>query len=448
MASPGFLCGADDAGVEKPVLDAAGAMVPFADAYDAANNRTDTGQTSYGAAAQLTVEAPLGRHENHLFVGADGGQSRIRFRSQTTVASFDDQRATVDTGFIDPTSPVAVDSVVNDLGVYASDTFAARPDLFVVLSARFNLTALSLEDQLGDELSGDHTFTRVNPAAGVSYQPRPWLGVYASYSESNRAPTAIELTCANPDAPCRLPNAFVSDPPLAQVVARTVEGGLRGRARRGDVTLAYDLTGFGTFNSNDILFITSGLVANQGYFSNVGRTRRLGLEADLSGRWRFHGGARVEWALHDTVTDARFETAFQELSASHPAAVNGAISVPAGARFPSIPLNVAKASVTVSSAFGLSGGATLVANSGQFYRGDEANLLPPIPGWVVVNARLAYQIAAPLSVWALVDNVFDVRYSTFGVLGDATPVLPNFSDPRFLGPGPPRAAWIGVDLRR
>jgi hypothetical protein len=47
--------------------------------------------------------------------------------------------------------------------------------------------------------------------------------LYAGYSESNRAPMAMELTCADPEDPCRLPNAFLSDRPLEQVVAKTWE---------------------------------------------------------------------------------------------------------------------------------------------------------------------------------------------------------------------------------
>jgi outer membrane receptor protein involved in Fe transport len=443
---PGVLCSTNDAGAEAPVLDGAGAAVPFAGAYDAADNRTDARQTSYGAAAQLALDAPLARRENHLFMGADGGQSRIRFRSESTVATFDAGRATIDAGFLDPLSPVAVDGVVNDLGLYATDTWEPLDRLFVVVSGRWNLTTLSLDDQLGGGLTGDHAYHRLNLGGGASYQPRPWLGVYASYSESNRAPTAVELTCASPMDPCRLPNAFVSDPELAQVVARTFEGGVRGRWRRGRHALTYDLTVYRTANANDILFITSGVVANQGYFANVGDTLRRGLEASLSGRERF-GRARLEWSLHYTLTDATFETEFTAMSATHPDAVNGIIEVLPGAHIPSIPEHVGKVALTAVSSFGLSAGVNVVAQSSQYYRGDEANRLPPIPGYAVVNARAAYQIAPPVSIWVLVDNVFDAGYSTFGVLGDPTALFPSFGDPRFLGPGAPRAAWVGLDLR-
>jgi iron complex outermembrane receptor protein len=446
-ATPGVLCSSNDAGAETPVLDNQGRPVPFNDSFDAANNRTTTRQTSYGAALQAAVDDPVAARANHLFVGADAGQSRIRFRSQSTVATLDDARSTIDAGFLDPASPIAVDSVVNDLGIYASDTFSLRPGLFLVISGRFNLTSISLADQLGDDLSGDHTFSRINPAAGLSYQPRPWLGAYVSYSESNRAPTAVELTCASPTDPCRLPNAFAADPPLAQVVARTFEIGVRGVLRRSTITWRYDLTAFRTVNSDDILFITSGTVANQGYFANVGQTRRQGIEADLSGRKRIDGESRIEWAIHYTLTEATFESPFSALSATHPDAVNGLIDVPAGSRIPSIPRHIGKVALSFMSAVGLSAGVSAIANSAQYFRGDEANLLAPIAGYIIVNARLAYRFWSHASAFVIVNNVLDARYSTFGVLGDARDVLgPAYDNPRFLAPGAPRAAWLGVDF--
>jgi outer membrane receptor protein involved in Fe transport len=445
-ATPGTLCSTDDDANETPVVDKTGMPVAFSDAYNAANNRTDTRQTSYGAAAQLAIDAPLAARENHLFAGADVSQSRIRFRSQTTVGTLDDDRVVSDAGFLDPNSPIAVDSTVNDFGVYATDTFSIRPDLFLTLSARFNLTQLSLDDQLGDDLTGDHSFNRINPAIGISYQPHRWLGGYASYSESSRAPTAVELTCASPTDPCRLPNAFLSDPPLAQVVARTVELGVRGTARPSGVALDYDLAAFHTVNSSDILFISSGMVANQGYFANVGDTRRQGIEADLTARKRI-GGLRVEGDVHYSFIDATFQTPFTAPSALHPDAVDGHIDVPAGAHLPSVPRHIVKLGLNVRSSLGLSGGVNVVANTSQYLRGDEANLLSPVPGYAVVNARAAYRVGPHLSVFVLADNLFDAGYSTFGVLGDATDVLgPTYDSPRFLGVGAPRAAWLGVDL--
>ena len=170
----------------------------------------------------------------------------------------------------------------------------------------------------------------------------------------------------------------------------------------------------------------------------------------MIGRRRFAGGggnARLEWAIHYTYLDARFLTAFTELSASHPDAVGGTIDVPAGARIPSVPAHIAKAAVTWFAGAGVSAGVDVIGQGSQFYRGDEANLLAPLAGFVVINLRAAYQIARPVSLFAIVSNLFDANYGTFGVLGDAAPVLgAGYSDPRFIGPGAPRAAWLGVDV--
>jgi iron complex outermembrane receptor protein len=442
----GNLC-ADDG--TTPILDRAGNPVPLPAApFNASDNTTITHQIGLGASLQGSFEAPLGGHENHLFVGGSADEGIIRFRSQTVLATLDDNRRTVDTDFIDPTSLVAVDGTVKTLGLYASDTFAPRPDLFLSLSARFNLSVQSLQDQLGGDLGGDSQYQRLNPALGLSYQPRPQIGVYGSYSESARAPTPMELTCASPTDPCRLPNEFVADPPLQQVVARTFEAGVRGRMGHGRAFVDYALSAFHTANSNDILFISAGPLTNEGYFANVGDTLRQGLETRLRGRVRLGPrGGRLEWSASYTYLDATFQTPFVSPSVNHPLAVNGEINVAAGAHLPSIPAHVGKASLTWFAPFGLGLGATALGNGGQTYRGDEANLLPQIPGYLIINLRADYSFTHRISTFVRVDNVFDAGYSTFGVLGDAAAVIPSFSDPRFQGPGAPRAAWVGVDLR-
>ena len=456
-ARAGLVCTADEAGAETPVLDDAGNPVPYdaANPYNAAANSTRTRQQGYGAFGQIAVDAPIANRENHFFAGAGAGEGRATFTAASALARLSPSPpgpnlGTVSSGIVDAASRVAVDSVTRDLGLYASDTFSLRADLFLTVAVRFNLSTQSLTDKLGGALSGDHSYHRLNPAVGVSYQPRAVVGAYAGYSESMRVPTPLELTCASETDPCRLPNGFISDPPLAPVVARTFELGVRGRLRRARTTLDYVVAGFRTTNQDDIIFISSGAVANRGYFANVGDTRRQGVEASVVGRRRAPGptgNARFEWAVHYTYLDARFETAFLELSASHPAAVGGTIQVPAGARIPGVPAHIAKATLAWFGAAGVSVGVDAVANSGQYYRGDEANLLPQVPGFVVMNLRAAYQLARPLSLFAIVSNLFDAEHATFGVLGDPAPVLgAAFTDPRFVGPGAPRAAWVGVDV--
>jgi outer membrane receptor protein involved in Fe transport len=432
------------------IVDPSGNPVPFDpnNLYDGSDNTTDTRQIGFGGSVQGSFEAPIANHENHLFVGASVDEGQIRFRSQTVLAQLNETRGTVDTDFVDPTSLVAVDGTVTTLGVFASDTFALRKDLFLTVSGRFNDSAQSLQDQLGGDLSGDHHDHRLNPAGGLSYQPRPELGVYGSYSESARAPTPMELTCASPTDPCRLPNEFVADPPLAQVVARTFEVGVRGRLGRGRAIVDYAVSAFHTANSNDILFVASGPLTNEGYFSNVGDTLRQGIEARLQGRLRLGPrGGRLEWSANYTYLDATFQTPFTAPSANNPLANNyGQIDVAAGAHLPSIPGQVGKASVSWIVPSGLALGATVIGNSGQYYRGDEANLLPRIPGYLLLNLRADYLFARWISGFLKVDNVFDADDASFGVLADATSIFPADTDRRFQGPGEPRAFWAGINV--
>lgn len=63
-----------------------------------------------------------------------------------------------------------------------------------------------------------------------------------------------------------------------------------------------------------------------------------------------------------------------------------------------------------------------------------------------MNVRASWAVNAHARVFARIDNVFDRRYVTFGTLGDAAGVLPGSDDPRFLGPAPPRGAWVGIRL--
>ena len=102
--------------------------------------------------------------------------------------------------------------------LYLTDTFDVIDPLSVTLTGRYNIAKVDLADRNGDALNGNNRFTHFDPSAGVTYKVLPALTVYGSYAINNRAPTASELECANPAAPCLLPTNLASDPPLKQVV--------------------------------------------------------------------------------------------------------------------------------------------------------------------------------------------------------------------------------------
>jgi iron complex outermembrane recepter protein len=118
---------------------------------------------------------------------------------------------------------------------------------------------------------------------GATYKLTPDMTGYAGYSEANRAPTPLELGCADPPRPCLIDNFLVSHPKLKQVVARTYEPGLRGRLDlgNGNGRLNWSVSLFRTANTDDIINVASP-VAGHGFFQNAGDTRREGIEASAS----------------------------------------------------------------------------------------------------------------------------------------------------------------------
>ena len=129
-------------------------------------------------------------------------------------------------GFI----PVNLDAQNTYVGLYATDTFDITAQLSLTLGGRLNVARLKMTDLTGaaPDLNNELTYTRFNPLAGLTYKVMPGLTVYGGYSESNRAPTPLEIGCSNPNKPCLIESALVADPPLRQVVSRTYEAGLRG----------------------------------------------------------------------------------------------------------------------------------------------------------------------------------------------------------------------------
>ena len=147
-------------------------------------------------------------------------------------------------------------------GLFATDTFDITPRLALTAGGRFNVAQINLEDQLGGALSSDNRFSRFNPVVGATFKIVSNVTAYGGYSEANRAPTPLELGCSNPARPCLIDSFLISDPPLKQVVARTVEAGLRGNFGLGSAKdeLRWNVGVFRTLNTDDIINVASTIV--------------------------------------------------------------------------------------------------------------------------------------------------------------------------------------------
>jgi iron complex outermembrane receptor protein len=446
----GYLCNQDG----SQVVDQSGNRV--GSNFDAINNIGVRKQLSYGGSLQWVDKHAVFGARNQFAAGVDYDHGRVGYTSVLELANLIvdpnlplSSITSANSGVFVPADALSVYAYNVNVGAYATDTLSLSDKLALTASVRYNHTHSLIEDTGGanPDLNGEHRFLRFNPALGLTYQWNPALNFYGGYSESTRAPTAVELACASPDAPCKLPNEFVADPPLRQVVAKNWESGLRGTFDGGWFGATRWKAGlFRTTNVDDIVFqATGGAQSNEGFFANIGDTRRQGAEASISGK-AFDN--RIDWFINYTHLDARFLSAFTEISANHPQADpdTGLIAVEKGDRLPGLPQNTMKLGADYALTPALTLGGDIVYNSAQYFRGDEANLLPPIGGFMIVNLRAVYRIGEHFSTYLRAQNVFDRRYADFGVVGSAANVLPQFTDPRLLSPGGPRAAWLGVSF--
>jgi outer membrane receptor protein involved in Fe transport len=407
-------------------------------------NRTQTAQTNYGVSGQLTWLGDLGGKRNQFVLGGSYDGSSIRF-SQTTELGYlrPDRSVAGINAFADGTTGgnidgVPLDSRVNLSGrahtwsVLASDTVWLNDRLALTVSGRHNKTSIVNQDQLHEaadraSLSGAHSFSRFNPALGLTYSPTRSLNTYAGYSQSSRTPTAIELGCANPDQPCKLPNAMAGDPPLRQVITRTLEAGVRGHAGAGT---RWNVGVFSADNRDDILFVADDQ-AGFGYFKNFGVTRRRGLELGVSGKaGRFELGAQYTWldATYQTAESVNGSSNSRNSSAAAVApGLDGSISIRPGDRIPLIPRQMFKlfADAALSPAFTLHGSA--LAMSGALARGNEngahqadgRTYFGPgrSAGYVTFNLGGGYRLAPQWQLAVQLSNLFDTRYNTAAQLG-------------------------------
>lgn len=452
-SDPSLLCEEDGAG--DVAEDLAGTAIEADDAGDepyAVYNRTRTKTDGYGGALQLSADHDLARRQNLLVLGGSIDYGRTAFSSDTEIGELTPDRTVAPAGIFLGGDEFNTSVIARNwyVGLYVTDTLALTPKLDLTLSGRFNHARIELEDRYGAALNGDHSFNRFNPAAGVTYRWTPGFSTYVSYSEANRVPTAAELSCADRTQPCRFPNAFVADPPLAQVVSRTIEAGARGRVVTGKDTLKmnWSVAPFFTENDDDIIFVSAGPAIGSGFFQNAGKTRRVGLEAGFDGSYgRFHVFASYAFVR------ATFADPLTILSVDNPSAdANGEIHVDKGDRLPGIPVHSAKLGVSYDVTAKWNLAVTGIFSSSRVFRGDEGNDRSPVDGYAIVNLQSSYRVTKALDVFVMVENLFDTDYETFGTYGDAGEVplreVPGGAgDPRFLGPGAPLGVWFGVRFR-
>lgn len=448
--------------------------------------RGSSTQTNYGATLQWSNRQQGQGWQNDLTVGAALDLSRTHFKQLAQLGYLDASRSAVGvnayadgvTGGVVDGEPldtrVDLSGATRTWSLYASNTTSWHKQWHLTLGARYNETRVRNADHINapgsiGSLDGTHSYRRLNPSIGLTWTPSRDFSAYGGYSESSRTPTSIELGCANPEAPCKLPNAMASDPPLHQVVTKSVELGLRGRL---NPATRWHAGVFHAVNTNDLLFVADDQTG-YGYFKNFGKTQRKGLELGLQSRV----GA-VAFGANYTMLDATYQSnemvngssnSTNEEAEEGNKGVEAAQEVHKGDRIPLIPKHILKAWVDIKATQSLSIGLDFQGISGVYARGNENNKHQAdgtyylgrgkTAGFGVLNLNARYQATPKLQLMLIVNNVLDKRYVTSAALspmafngGGAFMARPfaavNGEYPlvhsTFVAPGAPRGIWLAA----
>jgi len=421
------------------------------------NEKSSTNQLGYGFAAQYSYLGDVIKHKNQFTVGlsADLGRSKYKAAEQST--DFSVNRGAIATGDFEQNTNIRTNNKY--YGLYATDIFSVSEKLHLTLSGRYNYVQVGIKDNMeadpntGKFVSGDsdhikHSFNRFNPAVGLNYNFSNTLGVYGGYNEGMRAPTPIELSCADPLTPCRLPTDFLADPLLKPVVSKTFEAGVRGLFAPN---IRWNATVFRTMLKDDIQFISSRNSFNLGYFNNVGDTQRQGIELGLGAKFdKLNLTANYQY-LQATFKDS--VTFHNENNSSSDA--DGNFTTKSGDYLPNIPKHSLKVHAAYDITPSLTVGVNMISSASVYARGDENNkdANGKVAGYTVFNMDANWQFHQNWSGFVKVSNIFDKDYATMGILGTNafnTASKSFNTDPtgwqpeQFQSPGAPRAGWVGL----
>lgn len=416
---------------------------------NAALNTTATRQRGWGLAASLARRQ--GAHQWQL--GATLDVARVSYSQHEQEGAFDASRGVL-AGDEEAELSASVTGRSSTLGLYATDTWRLAPGTHLTATLRYNRARVSnllttVDDDTGvleAKPEERFTYTSLNPAIGVAQALSPTLTLFGNLARNARVPTVIELGCADPEEPCRLPAGLQSDPYLKQVRATSIEAGLRWRPAAGQ---RLELTLFRNTNRDDIVFGSVSATGQLGYFQNFARTRHQGLDAGWEGRY---GPFSLQAGI--SLLDATYQ--------AHGVLRMGErnVSITPGTRMAGLPRQQARVGADWRVAPAWSVGADVQLLSHRGVQGNEDGLLEDgedalprlrIGGYGILNLRASWQPRPGLELMLRVNNALDRRHETFGALAetvfDAQGQYTGVArDALFVAPGAPRSVYAGVRL--
>nr|WP_232418448.1 TonB-dependent receptor [Methylotenera sp. 1P/1] len=365
----------------------------------------------------------------------------------------------------------------------------------------------------------------LNPSLGLTWQAKENLNLYSNFSQGTRTPSVIELGCAFDNRPsgffavdtsnnqipvprslaenrsCTLPTTLAGDPYLPQIKATTYDIGLRGSFNNllGADALEWNLGAYRTNLKDDIYLVSVG--GNNSLFNTIGKTRRQGIEAGVSGI-----AGKAQFKINYALTDATFQDTFDTISENNSSSVAfrsnlvfdsetlRLITVKPGDRMPGVPLHNLNASFSYELTPKWQMGISAVVHSESIVRGNENNehrkgvtqyitvevpdpsnpsqpitrIVPrqpsnnpgKVPGYATFNFQTSYKFNSEWTATMLVNNLFDKEYFSAGRLG-RNPFSPSINgaigpsgynynsgdwlSTNFIAPGAPRGIWFSLN---
>lgn len=419
-----------------------------AEDIDGTRNTGATDNSSYGFTAQLVRHDSYSEGENEFIIGIGADKASIDFASDSEFGilhneTIHDDRSVSGIGLFDQGSVVKLKTNLSHYYLYLMNSVELDNGLALSLAGRYNKSQIEMNDLIESgpgSLDGLHNYHSFNPAIGLSYKGFDNLILKMSYSQSSRTPSPAELSCADEEDPCKLPNGFVSDPPLEQVVVTTAEASIIYHKP----TQQYSFTFYSSISDDDIIFQQAGNKPSQGFFVNIDKTKRQGFE--LSSLFRFDD---YRLSVNYNYLNATFESPYISFSPVNPQGANRQVSP--GDTIPGQPKHQVKLSLEHELTENINFGGEYLFSSSQFYRGDEANENNKIKGHSVVNLYLNYDVTPQFSLSFRLDNLFDHQYFTFGTYGESEEVLEDIysdiSSVEFVGPAKPRAFAVSLSYQ-
>ena len=440
-------------------------------------DRTSQNAKSYGGTIQAADKSKLFGFGNTFVIGASYDHGKVAYTASSQLGTFLPKFVVDGTGpqLTGPSTitPRALSTFNDYVGVYAVDTIDLTDRLSLTLGGRYNYARVEIKndgDPILNDLNGLNEFNRFNPSAGLTYKFNPGLSLYGGYSEANRAPTASEIACSDPENPCIIESALASDPPLKQVVSKTWEAGLRGEqySLSGQEKFEWNFGFFRTDDSDEIIQIADEQ-QGRGYFANFGDTRRQGVEASLAYRTQRY----FAYASYAYI-DATFESSGIIPSENNPASSECPVTeapdpgeeeptcvfVRPGDRMPGIPRHRFKAGFDYKVTPKWTFGADLITASNQIFYGDEGNDNTPLAGYYKINLHSSYDITDHIQVYGLIENLTNEEYGIYGTYinveaangaAAADPSLPknpfDEDNAKTITPAIPFAAYGGIKVK-